>query len=80
MMRTSFVARTLFPHFGQISFRVLLGLRSPLCAVGVLLAAPLPAIPRKPVKLLRAIRISFQPFSSAYAVNLSLSLPCVFQP
>ena len=77
MIWTFLVARTLCPHWGQMSFRVELGRLPP----GV--AAPGWAVPPAPVRIiggrvLRPILISLQPFSKAYSTSLSLGR--VFQP
>lgn len=78
MIRTLFVALTLLPQHGHISFLVLLGLRSPPA-----FAAPAWLVPAAPTRtpgttLLRPMRISFQPFESAYSTRFSPGV--VFHP
>ena len=78
MIRTAFVALTLLPQHGHISFLVLLGLRSPPA-----FAAPawlVPAAPKRTpgITLLRPMRISFHPFESAYSARFSPGV--VFYP
>lgn len=77
-MLTARVARTDWPHLGQISFRVLLG----LCPPGSV-SAPVWAAPPAPVRMMggrlaRPIWISFHPLESAYSTRLSPGV--VFQP